>query len=410
MACGLALDGNSSSATTRENESKGERDVSNMVTQKSTHSDEAASRRPGGKVLATAQVEHKVFASNNSKDKAASSGSSTEAKERMVPHAEIPPKLAAAKPRVTFDTRLTTAVWPALSDYDRTSIVVDLSKTPFALFRKDAVLMAKSAAAATAPAEHCVPSSPAPLASRIPTKDISVSTAGGANDDGIESSPQPDAVGSRLLSVSLDYESDSSSAVTDTETMSETDSIPCLDWEGGGMEEEGPAFYGVWKRTSSVGYEALLLSSGVPKRAIAMALRKHPVHIIDHDGSYFRLIVKNGLSKADNTFFIGDEPRTVSFVFCVRFEVFASESTIVRVRIYFATDILGSYSWSSVCVPSAPSRESFQFPYVVRALFYRPVLKEEAPGLQAPVRQTISQPTLHTFIRRLVKARCEHLT
>lgn len=319
MACGLALEGNSSSTATPENESIGERDVSNMVTQNSIHSDEAAPRTPAGEALATAQVENKVFASYSSKDKVASSGSSIEAKEGMVPHAEISPKLAATKPtrRVTFDPRLTTAVWPALSDYDRTSIVVDLSKTPFALFRKDAVLMAKSAAATTTPAEHCVPSSPAPLATRIPTKETSVPTAAGANDDGIESSPQPDAAGSRLRAVSLDYESDSSSAVTDTETMSETDSIPCLDWEGVGMEEEGPAFYGVWKRTSSEGYEALLLSSGVPKRAIAMALRKHPVHIIDHDGSYFRLIVKNGLSKADNTFFIGDEPRMVSFVFCV---------------------------------------------------------------------------------------------
>ncbi|CAM9318912.1 unnamed protein product, partial [Hapterophycus canaliculatus] len=71
------------------------------------------------------------------------------------------------------------------------------------------------------------------------------------------------------------------------------------------------AFYGVWKRTSSEGYEDLLLSSGVPKRAVVMAMKKHPVHIIDHDGSYFRLIVKNGLSKVDNTFFIGDEPKQV---------------------------------------------------------------------------------------------------
>lgn len=327
MACGLTLDGKSSSTATgtRENEEiiihRGTGDGPTMVHKRADSIQPASPPPPAGKASATTQqVEHsRSSASCSSKDKDETSGSSTdEATEGAVPHSEISPKLTrvATRPRVTFDARLTTAVWPALSGYDRTSIVVDLSKTPFALFRKDAVLMAKAAAATTTP-ECCVPPSPAPLGlPQIHDKGVpALPSAADANDGGIESPRQRDATRSRLRSASWDYESDSSSAVTDTETCSETDSIPCLDrWEGGGLEEEGPAFYGVWKRTSSEGYDALLLSSGVPKRAIAMALRKHPVHIIDHDGAYFRLIVKNGLSKADNTFFIGDEPRMVSLL------------------------------------------------------------------------------------------------
>lgn len=101
-------------------------------------------------------------------------------------------------------------------------------------------------------------------------------------------------------------------------SCSSSESSACLvdqQLRRGSNSESGPAFYGVWKRTSSEGYEELLLMSGVPKRAVAVAMRKHPVHIIDHDGSYFRLIVKNGLSKVDNTFWIGEEPKQVRIFF-----------------------------------------------------------------------------------------------
>lgn len=235
--------------------------------------------------------------------------------------------------KVRFDARLTTAVWPADSNYDRRSIVVDLSKTPFALFRKDALLMAKPTAVAGTATGPFPPStanlrtiprnadvaivSPQTSALRAgATERTAIATATTCAAEGGRDSPPPnDACTLRRaeLCYSWDSEESDGSCVTDNETdnnteHSETDSNPCCE-----RRSVEPAFFGVWKRTASEGYEALLLSSGVPKRAATTALRKHPIHIIDHDGTYFRLIVKNGLSKVDNTFFIGDEPRTVSF-------------------------------------------------------------------------------------------------
>lgn len=205
---------------------------------------------------------------------------------------------------VRFEAQPITSIWPALSskEYDRRSIVVDLSKTPFALFRKDAVLM-KGAAAATAPSTPLPKPSPAAL-------DVGYQTAIPGVPSKSTSCPSSESSRSEDSDTS-----DSSTGHTDTETdldPSDSESSPYSKRMPGprmGVSDAAPAFFGVWKRTSSEGYERFLRSSGVPKKATAMALRKHPVHIIDHDGAYFRLIVKNGLSKVDNTYFIGDEPK-----------------------------------------------------------------------------------------------------
>lgn len=211
--------------------------------------------------------------------------------------------------KVRFDAQPITAIWPAHTskEYDRRSIVVDLSKTPFALFRKDAVLMKTATTAATAPSAPLPRPSPAAFAVsyQIP--------------DAPQKSPVSSTSQEMQMTSSEDSDtSDSSIGHTDTETdldPSDSDSSPRSKKMPGlrkSIADVKPAYFGVWKRTSSEGYEELLLSSGVPKKAAVMAMRKHPVHIIDHDGAYFRLIVKNGLSKIDNTFFVGDEPRVVS--------------------------------------------------------------------------------------------------
>lgn len=266
--------------------------------------------------------------------------------------------------QVRFAPNLTTAVWFADSNYDRRSIVVDLSKTPFALFRKDAVLMAKPTEVAPAAVAAAAPRVFADVArasatpcgtlsqQRVSPEEVeftplaiqrtSMATTTAAAPEGTvaamttsyggelaSSRVEAAAVavvpvgvattGSRSRSQSGDSwdSEESDSAVTDSEVLSDVshcDSETGLDGLGEDAERrsEEPAFFGVWKRESSEGYEELLLSAGVPKRAAAVALKKHPLHIIDHDGTYFRLIVKNGLSKdQDNTFFIGDEPREV---------------------------------------------------------------------------------------------------
>lgn len=245
--------------------------------------------------------------------------------------------------KVRFDAQPITAIWLADSDYDRRSIVVDLSKTPFALFRKDAVMMksgitAHASARLPPPCPSALPGAASaivtqstllPLKPAFATAVAGEATAKAASSDGVEavtSSVEPSSCSRRRADLLFSSDSDSSDAgYTDTETdfeYSDSDSGYSSGTEqldAGGRRgsntssnSDGPAFYGVWKRTSSEGYEELLLESGVPKRAVATALRKHPVHIIDHDGTYVRLIVKNGLSKVDNTFFIGDEPRMVS--------------------------------------------------------------------------------------------------
>lgn len=223
-----------------------------------------------------------------------------------------------------------TSIWVADSvlDYNRRSIVVDLSKTPFALFRRDAVMM-KQARTFSGSAPLPPPGPPAlPHPQAVSSPPASESGGGPTSPS---SSPEP-ALPKRPCDTLWGSESsESSEGHTDMETDdTETD----CDWHSdadsvcsaisetppglvtqqlrrGSNSESGPAFYGVWKRTSSEGYEELLLRSGVPKRAVSVAMKKHPVHIIDHDGSYFRLIVKNGLSKVDNTFWIGEEPKQV---------------------------------------------------------------------------------------------------
>lgn len=249
---------------------------------------------------------------------------------------------------VRFEAQPITAIWAAdsSSDYDRRSIVVDLSKTPFALLRKDSVLMKQSSVADM--------SAPLPRPSP-PTQDRSTQQQQSGAARAIASPARSSEHKTPVAGVWDSDASDSSSGHTDNETdmdqseSSDMDSCydsccdqprvakqprfsgtgpddmvmdsdsstdveqPCLDQleRRGSLEATGPAFYGVWKRTSCEGYEELLRSSGVPRRAAALALAKHPVHIIDHDGAYFRLIVKNGLSKVDDTFFIGEQ-RVVS--------------------------------------------------------------------------------------------------
>lgn len=245
---------------------------------------------------------------------------------------------------VRFSSVEISAIWNACSaeEYNRRSIVVDLSKTPFALFRRDAVMM-KQARALSGSAPLPPPAPPA-----LPPQQQAVSPPPGRDGNNKESasspssSPPPSSLRCRRSGGRMwDPESsESSEGHTDLETDdTETDwhsddadsacsssegstvCCPLVDQQlrrGSNTSESGssaggggPAFYGVWKRTSSEGYEELLLKSGVPKRAVAAAMKKHPVHIIDHDGSYFRLIVKNGLSKVDNTFWIGEEPKQV---------------------------------------------------------------------------------------------------
>lgn len=265
--------------------------------------------------------------------------------------AGVPKPQNSCGKKVRFDDPLTTAVWIADSNYDRGSIVVDLSKTPFALFRKDALLMAKPTAvsstssnclssfatiAASGPVETMSPRSngqqklvsstlspsldgphattrteidaltaAAPAETRAAELSAEASSGATAATDSGEVQTRSDFFGS------WDYEESDSSVITDAELSDFEESSP----ESANGEVEGhsakPAFFGVWKRDRSEGYEALLLNSGVSKHAAAAALRKHPVHIIDHDGTYFRLIIKNGLTAVDNTYFIGDEPRVV---------------------------------------------------------------------------------------------------
>eukprot|EP00903_Cladosiphon_okamuranus_P009175 g8763.t1 len=226
---------------------------------------------------------------------------------------------------VRFSSVEISAIWNACSaeEYNRRSIVVDLSKTPFALFRRDAVMM-KQARTLSVSAPLPPPAPPA-----LPAQQA-VSLLGAGGKESPSSSPPPSLRrrSGRLWDVVESSSSSSSEGHTDMETddtetdwhsddadsvCSASESSACLvDQQlrrGSNTSESGPAFYGVWRRTSSEGYEEMLLKSGVPKRAVAVAMKKHPVHIIDHDGSYFRLIVKNGLSKVDNTFWIGEEPK-----------------------------------------------------------------------------------------------------
>lgn len=237
---------------------------------------------------------------------------------------------------VRFSSVEISAIWNVCSaeEYNRRSIVVDLSKTPFALFRRDAVMMKQARAlAGSAPL-------PPPAPPALPPQAVSPPNNNG-NKESPPSSSSPPSLRRRSGSGGRPWDlesSESSEGHTDMETddtetdwqsddadsaCSSSESSACLvDQQlrrGSNTSESGPAFYGVWKRTSSEGYEEMLLKSGVPKRAVAVAMKKHPVHIIDHDGSYFRLIVKNGLSKVDNTFWIGEEPKQVSPSFSPHF-------------------------------------------------------------------------------------------
>lgn len=272
--------------------------------------------------------------------------------KQQVHQAALAKKVVTRK-TVHFASVEITAMWVADSvlDYNRRSIVVDLSKTPFALFRRDAVMM-KQARATIDPSAPLPPpglpalpaqqDSPAAGVGRTTAAISSSSSSAADSDVSPSSSPSPpqrssgrrrpsdkptrvwDSESSESSEGHTDWETDD----TETDWHSDADSTRSGDFAEApsppssssclvdqqlrrGSNTEGPAFYGVWKRTSSEGYEELLLKSGVPKRAVSLAVAKHPVHIIDHDGSYFRLIVKNGLSKVDNTFFIGDEPKQV---------------------------------------------------------------------------------------------------
>lgn len=245
--------------------------------------------------------------------------------EPCMTHGTTWPSSMRCSKRVRFGAPFVTAVWEAVADYDRRSIVVDLSRTPFALFRKDALLMARPPAmAATSLPAKVVPAEP----SISPQSDTAVyertakprdcemlpaTAAARVLGRGIESLPDQRSYRRHAAELSSwDPEESDSSAVTDTETdvdHSDTDSNPCSE-----TSSVKPAFFGIWKRTHSEGYETLLRTQGVPERKVAQVAKKHPIHIIDHDDQYFRVIINNGLSKMDNTFFIGDEPRQVSIL------------------------------------------------------------------------------------------------
>lgn len=251
------------------------------------------------------------------------------------------PKVATKK-TVHFASVEITAMWIADSvlDYNRRSIVVDLSKTPFALFRRDAVMMKQARTSIDLsvplppPGPPALPEQGVPragggrTASSVPVASPSPSPSPPPSPQRRRHSDKPSRVWDSESSESSEGHTDLETDDAETDWLSDAESACSAGFpeapspsssslvdhqlRRGSNPESGPAFYGVWKRTSSEGYEEMLLKSGVPKRAVTAAVAKHPVHIIDHDGSYFRLIVKNGLCKVDNTFFIGDEPKQVS--------------------------------------------------------------------------------------------------
>lgn len=147
----------------------------------------------------------------------------------------------------------------AVTDYDRTPIRVDLSKTPYALFHKDAVLLKNP-------------------------KDASPSHGGR---------------GRTISNVELwgeDVEADGRGGGTSSD-----------DEEIELQRRRRPNFSGVWRRDRAEGFEELLRFSGVNVRAAAAAAARSALHVIDHDDDYLRLIVKNGLVKVDSHYIIGDD-------------------------------------------------------------------------------------------------------
>ncbi|CAM9233056.1 unnamed protein product [Chrysoparadoxa australica] len=99
-------------------------------------------------------------------------------------------------------------------------------------------------------------------------------------------------------------ELDSDGDVTDVEagTNSEDELSPTI-------ASRRSNFSGVWRRVRAEGFVDLLVFSGVSERAARCAAKRNPIHIVDHDDCYFRLIVKNGLVKADTHYIIGDEAK-----------------------------------------------------------------------------------------------------
>lgn len=146
------------------------------------------------------------------------------------------------------------------ANYDRRSIKVDLSRTPYALFHKDFYLLNR----------------PEEYQAKMSTKE------------------------------NADHISDEDALTEGDESSSEEDSSNMIRMKRLLSLKSRPNFTGVWKRSAVEGFVELLILSGVPKSKAHSAASRRPIHIIDHDDDYFRLIVKNGLVKVDKHYIIGD--------------------------------------------------------------------------------------------------------
>jgi hypothetical protein len=169
----------------------------------------------------------------------------------------------------------------AHADYDRRSIRVDLSKTPYALFHKDYYLM-------NHPEEYSPQHVKGSRSASWSSDDEELHTEGEMSSSDEDSAQQ-----------SKGSNSSSSTSARHKRQLSLEKKPP---------RQPRPDFSGVWKRSRIEGFIELLVFSGVPKKAALNAAKRRPIHIIDHDDDYFRLIVKNGLIKADSHYIIGDDP------------------------------------------------------------------------------------------------------
>jgi hypothetical protein len=213
---------------------------------------------------------HRMSSIGNKRDSMCLKVGVEEGDESLSPSSRSPPVRKARPAGVTFAEE-PIIMGTADPDYDRRSIRVDLSKTPYVLFRKDAYFM-----------KHPEEYAPSPK------------------------SPQRNGC--------QQWSSDEEEAMTEGELESESDEDCSITTAGLGREKgllpARPNFSGIWKRYKVDGFVELLMFSGIPERAARVAAQRAPFHIIDHDDDYCRIIIKNGLVKADNHYIIGDEPRT----------------------------------------------------------------------------------------------------
>lgn len=174
-------------------------------------------------------------------------------------------------------------------NYDRSSIKVDLTNSPYALFHKDYLLMKK-------PTEY------SPKANRRPSTPA-FSNEDGATTDDLFSSDEDDLEDAG--------KSPMGGLVSNSSSGSDSSASATLHRRISSLEKRKasrPNFSGIWQRSSVEGFAELLIFSGVPKALAAKASQRRPLHIIDHDDDYVRVMVKNGLVKSDCHYIIGDIP------------------------------------------------------------------------------------------------------